>query len=197
MAMRIRVLLLIMSAEKTDVLRLRKKHLPKNKREPTPEEGKRLLAAQSVRNAIMASVITIIVFSIVWSMLSTLIGSIYPWMAMIMGGLIGLAVRRAGFGLDWRFPVIAAVFAVIGALVGNIVVAAAFTAPQLGTDTFTVLRSLTALTWPVFFDEVMTPADIVYALFAAGLAAFFANRRLSREQYLALRTLEESDERQD
>jgi hypothetical protein len=195
--MRIRVLLLIMSAEKTDVLRLRKKHLPKNKREPTPEEGKRLLAAQSVRNAIMASVITIIVFSIVWSMLSTLIGSIYPWMAMIMGGLIGLAVRRAGFGLDWRFPVIAAVFAVIGALVGNIVVAAAFTAPQLGTDTFTVLRSLTALTWPVFFDEVMTPADIVYALFAAGLAAFFANRRLSREQYLALRTLEESDERQD
>lgn len=197
MATRIRVLLLIMSAEKTDVLRLRKKHLPKNKREPTPEEGKRLLAAQSVRNAIMASVITIIVFSIVWSMLSTLIGSIYPWMAMIMGGLIGLAVRRAGFGLDWRFPVIAAVFAVIGALVGNVVVAAAFTAPQLGTDTFTVLRSLTALTWPVFFDEVMTPADIVYALFAAGLAAFFANRRLSREQYLALRTLEESDERQD
>ena len=194
MAMRIRVLLLIMSAEKTDVLRLRKKHLPKNKREPTREEARRLLAAQSVRNAIMASVITVIVFSILWSMISTLIGSIYPWMAMLMGGLIGLAVRRAGFGLDWRFPVIAAVFAVIGALVGNIVVAAAFTAPQLGTDTLTVLRNLTALTWPVFFDEVMTPADIVYALFAAGLAAFFANRRLSREQYLALRTLEESDE---
>jgi len=194
MAMRIRVLLPIMSAEKTDVLRLRKKHLPKNKREPTPEEARRLLAAQSVRNAIMASVITVIVFSILWSMISTLIGSIYPWMAMLMGGLIGLAVRRAGFGLDWRFPVIAAVFAVIGALVGNIVVAAAFTAPQLGTDTLTVLRNLTALTWPVFFDEVMTPADIVYALFAAGLAAFFANRRLSREQYLALRTLEESDE---
>ena len=85
MAMRIRVLLLIMSAEKTDVLRLRKKHLPKNKREPTPEEGKRLLAAQSVRNAIMASVITVIIFSILWSMISTLIGSIYPWMAMIMG----------------------------------------------------------------------------------------------------------------
>lgn len=197
MAMRIRVLLLIMSAEKTDVLRLRKKHLPKNKREPTPEEGKRLLAAQSVRNAIMASVITVIIFSILWSMISTLIGSIYPWMAMIMGGLIGLAVRRAGFGLDWRFPVIAAVFAVIGALVGNIVVAAAFTAPQLGTDTLTVLRSLTALTWPVFFDEVMTPADIVYALFAAGLAAFFANRRLTREQYLALRILEEGDDRHD
>lgn len=183
-----------MSAEKTDVLRLRKKHLPKNKREPTPEEGRSLLEAQSVRNAITASLIAIIVFSILWSMISTLIGSIYPWMAMVMGILVGVAVRRAGLGLDWRFPLIAAVFAAFGALVGNIVVAAAFTAPQLGTDTLTVLRSLTALTWPVFFDEVMTPADLVFALFAAGLAAFFATRRLSREQYMAIRLWEEKND---
>jgi hypothetical protein len=54
-----------------------------------------------------------------------------------------------------------------------------------------VLRNLTALTWPVFFDEVMTPADLVFALFAAGLAAFYANRRLTRAQYLAVRTWEE------
>jgi hypothetical protein len=188
----IRVLLPIMSSEKTDVLRLRKKHLPKVSKEPTPEDARRLLDAQSVRNAIMASVITITLFSIVWAMLSTLIGSIYPWMTLLLGILVGLAVRRAGFGLDWRFPVLAALFAAAGSLVGNIVVAAAFTAPQLGTDTFTVLRSLTALTWPVFFDEVMTPADIVFALFAAGLAAFYANRRLTRAQYLAVRTWEES-----
>lgn len=180
-----------MSAEKTDVLRLRKKHLPKADTVPTPEDGRRILAAQSVRNAVMASLITIVVCSTIWAMLSTLIGSIYPWMTMIMGILIGLAVRRAGLGLDWRFPVIAAVFAVIGSLVGNVVVAAAFTAPELGTTTLTVLRSLTAMTWPVFFDEVMTPADLVFALFSAGLAAFYANRRLTRTEYLALRTLEE------
>jgi hypothetical protein len=46
--MRIRVLLRIMSSEKTDVLRLRKKHLPKVKAEPTAEDPKRLLDAQSV-----------------------------------------------------------------------------------------------------------------------------------------------------
>jgi hypothetical protein len=190
-AKRIRVLLPIMSAEKTDVLRLRKKHLPRADKLPTPEDGWRILAAQSVRNAVMASVITIVVFSTIWAMLSTLIGSIYPWMTMIMGILIGLAVRRAGLGLDWRFPVIAAVFAVVGSLAGNVVVAAAFTAPELGTTTLNVVRSLTAMTWPVFFDEVMTPADLVFALFAAGLAAFYANRRLTRNEYLALRTLEE------
>lgn len=180
-----------MSAEKTDVLRLRKKHLPKANAESTPEAAKRLLEAQSVRNAAVASLITITLFSIVWAMLSTLIGSIYPWMTLLLGILVGLAVRRAGRGLDWRFPVLAAVFAVAGSLVASIVVAAAFTAPQLNTDTLTVLRNLTAMTWPVFFGEVMTPADMVYGLFSAGLAAFYANRRLTRAQYLAIRTFEE------
>lgn len=182
-----------MSSEKTDVLRLRKRHLPKVSAEPTAQDAQRLLNAQSVRNAVMASLITIIVFSIVWAMLSTLMGSIYPWMTLLLGIFVGLAVRRAGFGLDWRFPVLAALFAMAGSLVSNIVVAAAFTAPQLGTDTFTVLRNLTVMTWPVFFDEVMTPADLVFALFSAGLAAFYANRRLTRAQYLALRSWEESN----
>ena len=190
---RIRVLLPVMNAENTDVLRLRKKHLPKADGEPTPEDGRRILAAQSVRNATMASIIAIIIFSIIWAMLSTLVGVIYPWMTMIMGIVIGLTVRRAGFGLDWRFPVLAAVFAIVGSFVGNVVVAAAFTAPELGTTTLNVLRNLTAMTWPVFFDEVMTPADLVFALFAAGLAAFYANRRLTRTEYLALRKLEESE----
>ena len=186
-----------MSNDQTDVLRLRKKHSPKVHAEPTAEDARRLLAAQSVRNAVMASLITIIIFSVVWAMLSTRIGSIYPWMTLLLGILIGLAVRRTGLGLDWRFPLIAALFAALGSLAGNVIVAAAFTAPQLGTDTLTVLRNLTALTWPVFFDEVMTPADLVFALFAAGLAAFYANRRLTRAQYLAVRTWEEGNDQQD
>ena len=194
---RIRVLFLSMSDDRTGVLRLRKKHLPKARREPTAEDARHLRAAQSVRNAIMASLITVILFSILWAMLSTSVGSIYPWMTLLLGILVGLAVRRAGFGLDWRFPAIAALFAATGALAGNVVVAAAFTAPELGTSTLEVLSNLTALTWPVFFDEVMTPADVVFAFFAAGIAAFYASRRLTREQILALRTWEENDVEQD
>ena len=185
-----------MSEEKTGTLRLRKKHLPKVSKEPTQEDARRLVAAQSVRNAIMASLITIILFSILWSMLSQLVGRIFPWMTLLLGILLGLAVRRSGFGLDWRFPALAAVFALLGSLVGNVVVAAAFTAPELGTDTLTVLLNLTVMTWPVFFDEVMTPADLVFALFAAGVAAFYANRRLTRTEFLALRTWEHRDDRQ-
>jgi len=79
------------------------------------------------------------------------------------------------------------VVAMAGALGGNVLVAAAFTAAEFDTGTLTVLRAATSFTWPVFFDEVMTPADAIYALVAAGVAAFYANRRLSRAQYASYR----------
>lgn len=141
----------------------------------------------------MASLIVIVVFSILWAMLSTLTNRIFPWMTVLLGILIGLAVRRAGQGIDWRFPVLAAVAALLGSLASNVVVAAAFTARLLETSTLTVLRATTAMTWPVFFDEVMTAADLAYAIVAAAIAAFYANRRLSRAEYLALRKFEEQE----
>lgn len=182
-----RVLLRIMNKEKTDVLRLPKKHASKVREKPTPADARRLIESQSLRDAIAAGLIVIVLFSIFWAMLSSLANRIFPWMTLLLGMLVGLAVRRAGRGLDWRFPVVAAVLAVAGSLAGNVVVAAAFTAPVLETSTLNVLRSLTAMTWPVFFAEVLTPADTVFALFAAAIAAFYANRRLKRTEVLALR----------
>jgi hypothetical protein len=120
-------------------------------------------------------------------MLSTALEKVFPWMTVVQGLIVGLVVRRAGRGLDWRFPVVAAAAAVVGALAGNVVVAAAFTAAEFDTGILTVLRAATSFTWPVFFDEVITPADAVYALAAAGVAAFYANRRLTRDQYAAYR----------
>lgn len=169
------------------IARMRKKHTPKQPTEAEPGVGRRLVAEQSVRDALLASLIVVVLFSMLWAMLSTLTNRIFPWMTMILGILVGLAIRRAGNGLDWRFPVVAAVMTLIGALASNVVVAAAFTARALETSTLSVLRAVTSMTWPVFFDEAMTPADLVYALIAAGLAAFYANRRLSRAEYLGLR----------
>ena len=166
---------------------MRKRHTPKQPTAAQPGAGRRLIEAQSFRDALVASFIVIVLFSIIWAMLSTLLNRIWPWMTVFLGILLGLAIRRAGRGLDWRFPVLAAVAALGGALVSNVVVAAAFTARAMETTTLAVLRAVTAMTWPVFFEEALTPADLAYALIAAGVAAFYANRRLSRSEYLALR----------
>jgi hypothetical protein len=175
-----------MNDTRKSILRLPKRHAGAG-RHTEDIDGGRLVREQSVANAIYAGLIAVILFSILWAMTSTLLNRIFPWLTLLLGVFVGLAVRRAGNGLDWRFPLLAAVITVGGALLGNVVVAAAFTAAELDTSTLHVLRKVTSMTWPVFFDEVMSPADAVYALFGAGIAAFYANRRLSRAEYHALR----------
>ena len=182
-----------MTRPQKNIVRLPRRHRGKAGQD-TSADARRLVREQSFRNAISAALIAIIVFSILWAMLSLLVDRLFPWMTILLGFLVGLAVRRAGRGLDWRFPLLAAVMTVFGALVGNVVVAAAFTAQEFDTSTLQILRAVTSMTWPVFFDEVMSWADAVYAAFAAGVAAFYANRRLTRAEYHALRTRKEEAE---
>lgn len=169
------------------IARMRKPHSAAKMAEATAEQGRQVVEQQSLRDALVAGVIVIVIFSVLWAMLSTLINRIFPWMTVVLGILIGLAIRRAGRGIDWRFPTLAGALAIVGALISNVVVSAAFTARALETTTFDVLRAVTAMTWPVYFREVVIPADIIFAFVAAGVAAFYANRRLDRTEFLAIR----------
>lgn len=178
-----------MSADQgKQVLRLPKRHSRERDAPPDPGEGARLVRQQSLRGAILAGVLVVAGFSVAWALLSVATGRVFPWMTLVQALLIGLAVRRAGRGIGWHYPVVAATAALAGALVGNVVVAAAFTAGEFDTNTLTILRSVTTMTWPVFFEEVMTGADLFYAVAGAGIAAFYASRRLTRAQYAAFRT---------
>ncbi len=182
-----------MSADQDkQVLRLPKRHSRGSSAPPDPGEGASLISQQSLRRAILAGLIVIIVFSAAWAILSVAIGRVFPWLTLVQALLVGLVVRRAGRGIDWRFPTVAAIIATAGALIANIVVAAAFTAGEFDTGTLTILGSVTTMTWPVFFDEVMTGADLFYAIAGAGIAAFYANRRLTRSEYAAFRTWQQN-----
>ena len=150
-------------------------------------DGARLVAAQRFRAAVTAGLIAVIVFSILWVMLTELFEKVFPWMTILLGYLVGFAVRRAGRGIDWRYPVLAAVLALSGALVANIVVAASVTADELRISTLQLLQQVTTMTWPVFFDEAWNTADTLFAICAAVIAAFYSQRRLDRGQYYALR----------
>ena len=175
------------------VLRLRKRHGSGDGIAATAADGGRLVNAQSLRNAIVAGLIAIIVFSLFWMTLSALLHKVFPWFTVVLGVLLGYAIRVTGRGLDWRFPTLAAGLTLIGSLLANVVVAASVTAEGFGTGTLQVLQSVTIMTWPVFFDEVLTIADAFFAVVAAGLAAFYANRKLTRSQYFALRLWREEN----
>lgn len=182
-------------ARKPSPLRLRRKHGDGRRPAATAEDGARLVRAQSLRNAVVAGLITFVLFCVGWVAVSSLTGRVFAWMTVVLGAALGLAIRRAGRGVDWRFPLLAALMALAGSILGNIVLAAATTADEFGTGTLDILRAVTAMTWPVFFDEVWNVADGFYAVVAAGLAAFFANRRLTRVQFYALRLWREQSDR--
>jgi hypothetical protein len=177
-----------------NLLRLRKKHgsgMPSN---VTSADGRKLVGTQSVRNAVVAALITAVIFTLFWIALTDLTNRVFPWATVVLGFLMGHSIRLAGRGTDWRFPTIAAAMSIAGSLVANVVLAASVTAEGLGTGTLQILQAVTSMTWPVFFDEVLTVADAFFAVVGAGLAAFYSNRRLTRSEYLALRLWREEQQ---
>jgi hypothetical protein len=175
------------------VLRLRKKHSPAGHDTPVAADGARLYQAQSFRQAMVAGLIVSVVFIVIWSMFTSAIGRIFPWMTIGLGIAVGLAVRRAGQGFDWRFPTLASLLTVLGAVSGKIVIAAGTTAQQFGISTVAALKSVTVYTWPVFFSESMTAVDWIFAAIAALGSAWFATRRLNRREYQAVRIWQEEN----
>ena len=170
-----------------NLLRLRRKHGEGQPLDVSADDGARLVRAQSLRNAIMASLIVFVLFCVAWLALTSMTGRVFPWLTVVLGWLTGIAVRRIGRGVDWRFPLLAAIATLVGCIGSNIVLAASTTAAEFGTGTLDVLRAVTTMTWPVFFDEVWNIGDTFFAVFSAGLAAVLAPRKLTRSEYFALR----------
>tara|TARA_B100000963_G_C22349616_1_gene546675 strand:- start:62 stop:595 length:534 start_codon:yes stop_codon:yes gene_type:complete len=168
-------------------LRLQKKHGSIKSTEIASIDVSSLINAQSISFAIVASILTIILFSLFWVLLSKLTGRVFPWLTIVLGYLLGHVIRISGRGLDWRFPMVAIFFTLIGSIFSNFFIAASVTAEQLKTETYDILLSVTSMTWFVFFDEFLNVADIFYAVLAMSLAAFFSKRKLKRAEYNALR----------
>lgn len=156
-----------------------------------PADPQKLIAAQSLRRALLGGVAAALLMSWTWMYLALLTGRVFPWFSILQGIVIGLAVRRFGLGLDWRFPLTAAVLAWVGAYAGNVLIAIPTTAEELGVSGFAIVRGLTWWSFQVFFDEVITVVDHIYAFCAVAVAAFYAKRRLNRREEFALRTRRE------
>lgn len=185
----------VSDGDKPGPLRLRRKHGEGRAPDATAEDGARLVRAQSVRNAVVASLVTIMLFCLAWVALTSLTNRVFPWLTVVLGCAVGIAVQRAGRGIDWRFPALAASLTLAGAVLSGVVVAASTTAAEYDTGTMQILQAVTSMTWPVFFDEAWNVADAFFAGVAAGFAAFFAPRRLTRKQRFALRLWREESDR--
>ena len=175
------------------MFRLKQKHDPKRQARLPPADGRRLIAEQSLLRGIAGTVAVALLLCWAWALFSMVTNRVFPWFSILMGALIGLAMQRFGRGLDWRFPVAALVIAALAAYAGNLMIGVLETGRYIEAETLSVMKGLSGDTMRNFFRNTISPVDHIYAFSAAGVAAFFANRRLKRHEVLGLRMMKEAD----
>ena len=169
---------------------MKQKHTPNPATRLPPADGRRLLAEQSLRRGTLGSVGVALLLCWAWAMFSMTTERVFPWFTIPMGALIGIAMQRFGRGLDWKYPVVAAVIAGVAAYAGNLMIGVFETGRYIEAEPVRVLRGLSTDTLRNFFRNTINPVDHIYAFCACGVASFFANRRLKRHEVLGLRTIE-------
>jgi len=175
------------------MFRLKQKHSRRATEKLPPADGRRLLAEQSLVRGLAWSIVVGLLLCWLWAILSVTSGRVFPWFSVLNGAVIGIVMQRFGRGLDWRFPVMAAVIAGLAAYTGNLIIGIFETGRYIEAAPLQVLGGLSADTMANFFRITINPIDHIYAFCACGVAAFFANRRLKRHEVLGLRTIDDVD----
>ncbi len=172
------------------MFRLQKKHSPKQQDTGPKPDAALILAQQSVGRAFAGGSAAVLVLGWLWATLSVATGRVFPWLSILIGAVVGLAVQRYGRGLDWRFPVIAALIAWSGAYVGNLMIGIVETGRYIEVGPFSVFAGLSRDTMENFFANTVSPVDHIYAFCSAAVASYLAKRRLNRREVLAIRIME-------
>jgi len=172
------------------MIRLKQKHTPEPHKRRPPADGRKLLAEQSLSRGTLGSIAVALLLCWGWALLSMASGRVLPWATILMGAIIGMAMQRFGRGLDWRYPVVAVAITGVSAYAGNLTIGIMETGRYIDAGPMQVVRGLSMDTMRNFFGNTVNPIDHIYAFSACGVAAFFANRRLKRNEVLGLRTLQ-------
>ena len=175
------------------MFRLKQKHSRSPRDRQTPADGRRLLAEQSVARGLLGSIAIGLLLCWLWALFSAMTERVFPWFSIPVGAAVGVSMQRFGRGLDWRFPVLAAVVAGVAAYAGNLMIGVLETGRYIDAAPVSVVGGLSADTIKYFFRNTITPVDHIYAFCSCGVAAFFANRRLKRHEVLGLRTMAAKD----
>ena len=176
------------------IFRLKHKHPPNPKRVVADIDAQALIDAQSLQRALLGALLALVILNTIWVYSALLFDRFYPWGSMIQGFLIGRAVRHFGRGIHWKFPLLAATVAFVGALTGSFVASLNLTAREFSMDALSLITEVSWYTIETFFTRDFGVVGVIYALVGAVLAAFHAGRRLHWREELALQKTREPED---
>lgn len=152
-----------------------------------------LIDDQSPKHALLGALLASVILMAIWVYSAMLFDRFFPWFSVVQGYFIGRAVRHFGRGIDWRFAAMAAVIAVLAAFLGSFLSALFLTGREFATGALPLVAEISWHTVSTFATREFGIVGTIYAGMAAAIAAFVANRRLSRHEAIALRKHLEKD----
>src|SRR5579872_709680 len=140
-----------------------------------------LRSQQSLLRGFAGGLISSVIGAAVWAVVTVLTEYQHSWMAMGLGMLVGLGVRKYGKGLRPAFGMVAAFLALAGTLFGNILGYGGMAAKAQGLPLFDVEWDL--LTDPAAAGQALvdwfSPIDVAFYSLAIVAAYGFSYREVT------------------
>jgi hypothetical protein len=157
-----------------------------------PERAKayvsELQSQQSLLGGIGGGFISAIVGAVIWAAVTVATGYQIGWMAVGVGFLVGLAVRKYGKGLTPMYGVIGAALSLFGCLLGNVLTLGGWIAQQQGLPL--VDTEVALLSNPIGLGQLLMqtfhPMDVLFYGFAVYEGYKFSFRQISEGELAAL-----------
>jgi len=125
-------------------------------------EVARLRGEQNFANGFGAGAVAALIGAVVWAAVTVFTGYQIGWMALGVGILVGLAVRRFGRGVEPRFGILGAGLALFGCLLGNLFAVIGLVAVQEQTSVLAIWGVLEWGAVPGVMAATFSPMDLVF-----------------------------------
>jgi len=117
---------------------------------------------QNLGIGILAGSVAAIVGAGLWALVTVMTGYQIGWMAVGVGVLVGLALRKLGKGIDKTFGIAGAGLALLGCVLGNLLAVCRFVAVQEAIPFLQVLGRLTPGAAVELLKVTFSPMDILF-----------------------------------
>lgn len=143
---------------------------------------------QNLPAAALSGLAAALVGALIWAVVTVLTKYQIGWMAIGIGVLVGLAVRRTGRGISGIFGWLGAVFALLGCAMGNLLSVVGFISINESIPYFEVLKSVFTQSGAVIavMKATFNPMDLLFYGIAMYEGYGFAFRQITEEELARL-----------
>jgi len=152
-------------------------------------------SGQNLGVGIIAGLFGSVIGAGIWAGITVLTHFQIGWMAVGVGFLVGVAIKKFGNGIDKSFGYVGAALALFGCALGNLLAVCGEIAIEYEMGYFDVLSRLNPEIIKDLMVDTFSPMDIVFYIIALYEAYYLSFRRPTRREITALiRNRENGDE---